>query len=136
MINRFIFVYLDDILIFSQSPEEHEQHVQQVLHHLLENKLYVKAEKCVFHVPTVSFPGYVITQEDVQMDPANVPTVSQWSAPTNRKQLQWFLGFAYFYWRFIRNYSRIAAPLTALTSTSAPFQWTPEAKVAFKELKH
>ena len=82
MIDRFIFVYL--ILIFSQSPTVHEQHVRQVLQHLLENKLYVKGEKCVFHIPTVSFIGYINAQGQMQMDPDKVTTVP---APSNLKQL-------------------------------------------------
>lgn len=135
MINRFVFVYLDDILIFSRSPTEHELHVRQVLQRLLENKLFVKAEKCVFHVPSVSFLGYIIAQGQVQMDAAKVAAVSEWPVPSNVKQLQRFLGFANFYRRFIRNYSRIVSPLTALTSTSRTFQWSPEAEAAFTELK-
>ncbi len=135
MINWFVFIYLDDILIFSQSPSEHELHVRQVLQRLLENKLYVKAEKCEFHVSTVSFLGYFIAQDRTQMDPAKVSAVSEWPTLTSLKQLQHFLGFANFYWRFIHNYSHIAAPLTALTSTSTPFRWTPEAQTTFMELK-
>ena len=135
MLNRFVFVYLDDILIFSRSPAEHEQHVRRVLQRLLENRLFVKAEKCVFHVPSVSFLGYIIAEGQVKMDPAKVSAVAEWPAPDNRKRLQRFLGFANFYRRFIRNYSRIAAPLTALTSTSTPFSWTPEAEAAFQKLK-
>lgn len=135
MINRFIFVYLDDILIFSRSSSEHEQHVRQVLQRLLKNKLYVKAEKCEFHVPTVSFLGYIISQGQVQTDPAKVKAVFDWPVPTNLRQLQRFLGFAKFYRRFIRNYSSLAAPLVAIPSTSTPFHWTPEAEAAFVELK-
>lgn len=77
-INQFVFVYLDGILILSQSPSEHEQHVRQVLQCLLENKLYVKAEKCEFYVPSVSFLGYIIAQGQVKMDPTKVATVSEW----------------------------------------------------------
>lgn len=134
MINRFIFVYLDDILIFSRSSSEHEQYVRQVLQRLLKNKLYVKAEKCEFHVPTVSFLGYIISQGQVQTDPAKVKAVFDWPVPTNLRQLQRFLGFAKFYRRFIRNYSSLAAQLIAIPST--PFHWTPEAEAAFVELKH
>ncbi len=135
MINWLVFVYLDDILIFSLSPSEHEQHVRQVLQRLLENKLYAKAEKCEFHVSTVSFLGHIIAQGRAQMDPTKVSAMSEWPTPTSLKQLQRFLGFANFYRRFIHNYSRIAATLTALTSTSTPFHWTPEAETAFREFK-
>ena len=116
MLGRFVFVYLDDILIFSQSQAEHIQHVRQVLQRLLENRLFVKAEKCEFHASTVTFLGHIIAQGQVRMDPEKVRAVMDWPKPENRKQLQRFLGFANFYRRFIRNYSRIAAPLTVLTS--------------------
>jgi len=131
MLNRFIFVYLNDILIFSPDPLTHQQHVRQVLQRLLENKLYVKAEKCEFHVYTVSFLGYVIAQGELRMDPAKIAAVSEWPVPTNRKELQRFLGFANFYRLFIRSYSRLAAPLTALTSTATTFHWSSEAESAF-----
>ncbi|KAK7925711.1 hypothetical protein WMY93_008021 [Mugilogobius chulae] len=135
MIGRYVFVYIDDILIFSKDLETHKLHVRKVLQRLLENKLFVKAEKCQFHAPSVSFLGYIIAQGKVQMDPEKLTAVREWPSPTSRKELQRFLGFANFYRRFIRNFSRVAAPLTALTSTSHPFVWTQEAEAAFKELK-
>lgn len=134
-IGIFVFVYLDDILIFSKDPADHVGHVRQVLQRLLENRLFVKLEKCEFHVPSVSFLGYIIAGGQVKMDPAKVRAVLEWPVPGSRKQLQGFLGFSNFYRRFIRNYSRVAAPLTALTSTARQFRWTPEADVAFQDLK-
>jgi hypothetical protein len=135
MLHQFVFVYIDDILIFSRSLAEHKLHVRQVLQRLLENRLFVKAEKCEFHVPSVAFLGFIISQGRVEMDPGKVTAVTDWPTPTNRKQLQRFLGFANFYRRFIRNYSHIAAPLTALTSVKVSFGWTPEAAAAFGVLK-
>ncbi len=135
MLNRFVFVYLDDILIFSKSQEEHISHVQSVLQRLLENSLFVKAEKCEFHAPSVSFLGYVVAKGSLQMDPAKVSAVTSWPVPDSRKRLQSFLGFANFYRRFIRSYSSVAAPLTALTSSKVPFQWNSAADEAFQALK-
>ena len=134
-LNRSVFVYLDDILIFSQTMEEHTQHVQQVLQRLLENKLFVKVEKCKFHVDSVDFLGYIIEQGQVRTDPEKVQAVAQWPKPSTRKQLQRFLGFANFYRRFIRDYSRVAGPLNQLTSPAIPFSWTTQAEAAFSELK-
>ena len=134
-LNKFVFVYLDDILIFSPDEETHIQHVRQVLQKLLENQLYCKAEKCEFHVKTVSFLGYIVTANHVQMDPVKVSAVEDWPTPTNRKQIQQFLGFANFYRRFIRNVSTIAAPLHALTSSHVVFKWNTEAEKAFQRLK-
>ena len=96
-LNRFVFVYLDDILIFSPDEKAHVQHVRQVLQKLLENQLFVKAEKCEFHVNTTSFLGFIISENKVQMDPSKV----NWPTPTSCKKLQQFLGFANFYRRFV-----------------------------------
>ena len=81
MLNRSVFVYIDDILIFSRSVEEHRVHVRQVLQRLLENRLYVKAEKCDFHVSSVSFLGYIIGQGQIRMDPSKVSAVAEWTSP-------------------------------------------------------
>ena len=135
MVNRFVFVYLDDILIFSPSKQVHTQHVRQVLQRLLENQLYVKAEKCVFHTKSVSFLGHIVSTEGIKADPAKVRAVAEWPIPNSRKALQRFLGFANFYRRFIRNFSSVAAPLTALTSPKVPFIWNSRAQEAFDVIK-
>ena len=135
MVNHSIFVYLNDILIFSKNLEEHIVHVRQVLQRLWEDKLFVKQEKCEFHVPSVTFLGYILESGKVRPDPAKVLAVTEWPQPNTRKQLQRFLGFANFYRRFVRNYSQVVAPLTKLTSPSVPFVWSSAAEEAFCELK-
>lgn len=133
-LNVFVFVYLDDILIYSQNLEQHKVHVRTVLQRLLENQLFVKAEKCEFHMPSVSFLGFYFDQGQYRTD-AEKTKAADWPLPKDRKQLQRFLGFANFYRRFIRNYSQVAAPLTKLTSTLCDFTWNLEAETAFVELK-
>ncbi|KAI2664272.1 Transposon Tf2-9 polyprotein [Labeo rohita] len=135
MLNIFVFVYLDDILIFSPSVSDHVQHVRRVLQRLLENRLFVKAEKCVFHVKSVTFLGHVVSADGISMDLAKVRAVIDWPIPDSRTALQRFLGFANFYRRFIRNFSQVAAPLTALTSTQTRFVWSESAQEAFDKLK-
>ncbi len=135
MVDQFIYVYLDDILIFSYSLQDHVQHIRRVLQRLLENGLFVKAEKCVFHAQSVPFLGYIISSEGVRMDPEKIQAVVDWPTPDSRNALQRFLGFANFYRRFIRNYSQLAAPLTALTSTKTTFRWSEAADAAFSNLK-
>ncbi|KAI7808450.1 Pol polyprotein [Triplophysa rosa] len=135
MINQFVFVYMDDILIFSPSLQEHSQHVREVLQRLLENQLFIKAEKCKFHADTVSFLGHVLSPRGIEPDSSKIKAVDEWPVPDSRKALQRFLGFANFYRRFIRGFGQIAAPLTALTSTKVLFRWNPQAQVAFDNLK-
>ena len=135
MLNQFVFVYLDDILIFSPDEETHVEHVRRVLKRLLSNHLFAKAEKCEFHVSSVTFLGFIVSEDNIQMDPTKVSAVTGWPTPSTRKQLQQFLGFANFYRRFIRNFSSVAAPLHALTSSKARFLWSLPADQAFKRLK-
>lgn len=101
-INHFVFVYLDDILIFSRSVVEHERHAKLVLQRLLENRLFVEAEK--------GFLSSIIKQENLRPDPVKVQAVLEWSTPPNCKQLQRFLGFANVYRRFIHDFSKIVSP--------------------------
>nr|XP_033466077.1 uncharacterized protein LOC117246330 [Epinephelus lanceolatus] len=135
ILNVFVFVYLDDILIFSPEEETHIQHVQAVLERLLQNQLFVKAEKCELHQLSVSFLGFVLAEGEVRMDPLKVSAVQDWATPSNCKEVQRFLGFANFYRRFIRNYSTIAAPLHNLTSPHKSFVWFSDCDVAFQSLK-
>ncbi len=135
MVDQFIYVYLDDILIFSSSLQEHVQHVRQVLQRLLENGLFVKAEKCDFHAQSVPFLGYIVSVEGMRVDPEKIKAVVEWPSPDSRKALQRFLGFANFYRRFIRNFSQLAAPLTALTSPRTTFRWSDTAEAVFTKLK-
>lgn len=136
LLNQFVFVYLDDILIFSRSLEEHEGHVSRVLQRLLDNHLYVKPEKCDFHVTQAQFLGFIVTPGHLEMDPKKVEAVHNWPIPATVKEVQRFIGFANFYRRFIKNFSSVVAPLTALTKGGgAKIHWGPEAAGAFEDLK-
>uniref|UniRef100_A0A3B1IV37 Gypsy retrotransposon integrase-like protein 1 n=1 Tax=Astyanax mexicanus TaxID=7994 RepID=A0A3B1IV37_ASTMX len=136
MIGKYVTLFIDDILIYSPDLESHVKHVHSVLQKLLDNNLYAKAEKCEFHLQRVAFLGYVISSQGVLMDDSKVDAVTSWPVPQSIKDLQRFLGFANFYRRFIRNFSAIAAPLTALTKNATKvLKWSPEADKAFQELK-
>ena len=136
MINRFVFVYLDDILIFSNSQQEHRLHVRQVLQRLLQNHLFVKAQKCEFHRPEVSFLGYILREAQIEMDPGKTKAVRDWRPPRSIKEVQQFLGFANFYRKFIRGFGSVAEPISALTKKGkGTFVWSPKADRAFCELK-
>ncbi|KAL1023302.1 hypothetical protein UPYG_G00038940, partial [Umbra pygmaea] len=136
MLDRFVIVYIDDILIYSSSLSDHVNHVKAVLERLLENHLYVKAEKSLFHVSTVSFLGFVLTPGGVRMDENKLSAVREWPLPRTTKELQRFLGFANYYRRFIRNYSVIAAPLHSMTTPrKTVLTWNDPALSAFRVLK-
>ncbi|KAK3531333.1 hypothetical protein QTP70_018132 [Hemibagrus guttatus] len=135
-LHQCILVYIDDILIYSRSLVEHRQHVAEVLGRLREFQLFLKAEKCSFHQPSVQFLGYNISSSGIQMDKGKIAAVRDWPAPATVKELQRFLGFANFYRRFISNYSSIADPLTnLLRNKPKSLLWSPGAEEAFNTLK-
>ncbi len=135
MVDRFVFVYLDNILIFSQNERDHVQHVRRVLQRLLENRLFAKVEKCQFHARSVPFLGFILSPDGIRMDPTKVKAVADWPTPDSHRAVQRFLGFANFYRRFIQNFSQVALPLTDLTSTKKRFCWSSQAQTAFESLK-
>jgi hypothetical protein len=133
-LDDFVVCYLDDILVFSKNEEEHINHVRLVLEKLHTAGLYAKLEKCVFHQPQVEFLGYIIYGEGLSMDPQKIRTVIEWKKPATIRDVQCFLGFANFYRIFIRNYSKIAAPLIRLTRKNK-LEWNAEADQTFETLK-
>ncbi|KAK3570304.1 hypothetical protein QTP86_017185 [Hemibagrus guttatus] len=136
LLGKWVIVYIDDILVYSKSLEEQVLHVREVLSHLQQHHLYVKLEKCKVHRTTVTFLGYVISRQGVEMDMAKVRVVTDWPAPTTVRELQWFLGFANFYRQFTRNYSSVAGPLMSLLRGKPKrLVWTDQAWAAFQQLK-
>ncbi|KJZ70756.1 hypothetical protein HIM_09840 [Hirsutella minnesotensis 3608] len=130
-------VYLDDILIFSEDPEQHENHVKEVLQRLRKAKLYANLNKCEFSVKRVSFLGFVVDEYGIHMEKERVEAIAEWPAPRSIKEIQTFLGFTGFYRRFIKNYSKIVSPLTDCLRKRAtkPLSLAKEALQAFGELK-
>jgi len=134
-INKFVVVYLDDILIYSRTLEEHKEHVKAVLKALKENHLLVNLEKCLFHVKELEFLGHVISGKFIKTDPKKLEAVLSWPEPTTVKQVQSFLGFGNYYRRFIKNFSLIASPLFHLTKKGTDFDWNEECQKSFDRLK-
>ncbi len=129
-------VYIDDILIYFRSLAEHRRHVAEVLKQLRKFHLYLKADKCTFHQPSVHFLRYIINSGGIRMAEGKVEAISSWPLSTTIKELQWFLGFSNFYRRFIANYSSITSPLTDLLKGKAKsLSWNPVATEAFNTLK-
>ncbi|WVZ76755.1 hypothetical protein U9M48_024698 [Paspalum notatum var. saurae] len=126
-LDKFVVVFIDDILIYSKNEKEHEEHLRVVLTRLREHKLYAKFSKCAF----VGFPGHILVEKGVAVDPSKVKDV------LNRKQPETvtFLGLAGYYRRFIKDFSKIAKPMTSLTKKNAKFVWGPKCEEGFRELK-
>jgi hypothetical protein len=130
-----VVVYLDDILIFTETIEQHRAITRRVLQLLKENQLFLKSDKCEFEKTKVEYLGVIISHNSVEMDPVKVAGVAEWPEPTNKKEVQSFLGFINFYRRFIRDFSHHARPLFDLTKNDAKYHWSPEAQSAFDALK-
>ena len=121
--DQFVVVFVDDILIYSQSEEEHEDHLRIVLHALREHQLYAKLSKCEFWLTEVRFFGHVISASGVSMDPEKVEAVMSWERPKSVFEICSFLGLAGYYKRFIEDFSRLATPMTRLTRNGVKFEW-------------
>lgn len=141
LLDRTCVVYLDDILIYSEKEEDHQDHVAEVLQRLRLHNLFANLKKCKFRTKEVEFLGYVVSTEGVRMEEARVTAVREWPLPTSFREIQVFLGFANFYRRFIKNYSTIAAPMSSMLTgmkngkKTGEFIFTKEAEEAFRALQ-
>ncbi|XP_071920658.1 uncharacterized protein [Coffea arabica] len=134
-LDRFVVVFIDDILVYSKTCEEHEEHLSVVLQTLREHKLYAKFSKCEFWLEKVVFLGHVISHEGISVDPAKVEAVTNWKRPENPTEIRSFLGLAGYYRRFIKDFSKLAGPLTDLTKKYGQFIWNARCETSFQELK-
>ncbi|KAL9374753.1 hypothetical protein Peur_031632 [Populus x canadensis] len=134
-IDRFVIVFIDDILVYSRSREEHEQHLRMVLQTLRDHQLYGKFSKSEFWLESVAFLGHVVSRNGIEVDPQKIEAVKQWLRPTSVTEIRSFLGLAGYYRRFVENFSRISAPLTKLTQKNVKFQWSEACEKSFLELK-
>ncbi|EAL22396.1 hypothetical protein CNBB2750 [Cryptococcus deneoformans B-3501A] len=135
LLDIFVIIYLDNILIYSPDLETHQSHVIQVLDRLRQTQLYAKASKCEFHQTSVEFLGFVVSDQGLSMDTKKVKSITEWPTPRNLRDTQSFLGFCNFYRRFIKNYSSIAKPLIDLTKKDLPFVWEEPQQTSFETLK-
>ncbi|KAL4016633.1 hypothetical protein IC575_024285 [Cucumis melo] len=134
-LDLFVIVFIDDILIYSKTETEHEEHLHQVLETLRANKLYAKFSKCEFWLKKVTFLGHVVSSEGVSVDPTKIEAVTNWPRPSTVSEIRSFLGLAGYYRRFVEDFSRIASPLTQLTKKRTLFVWSPTCESSFQELK-
>ncbi|XP_027075821.1 uncharacterized protein [Coffea arabica] len=134
-LDRFIVVFINDILVYSKTHEEHVQHLKEILQTLRDHQLYVKFSKCEFWLENVSFLGHVISKEGIAVDPAKIEAVTEWKRPDNPTKIRSFLGLAGYYWRFIKDFSKLTSPLTDLTKNGGRFLWSDKCENSFQELK-
>ncbi|GJS78640.1 putative reverse transcriptase domain-containing protein [Tanacetum coccineum] len=134
-LDKFVIVFIDDILIYSKNKKEHEEHLKQILELLKKEELYAKFSKCEFWIPKVQFLGHVIDSEGIHVDPAKIESIKDWTSPKSPTEIRQFLGLAGYYRRFIEGFSKIAKPMTKLTQKKVKFEWGDKQEAAFQLLK-
>jgi len=134
-LDKFVVVFIDDILVFSKTKEEHAEHLRLVLQKLREHKLYAKGSKCEFWLEEVSFLGHVVSNGGIAVDPSKVKDVLNWKPPTYVSENRSFLGLAGYYHRFIEGLSKLAKPMTAQLEKSARFVWSDQCQASFEKFK-
>jgi hypothetical protein len=133
-LDKFIVVFIDDILIYSKNEEEHAEHLHIVVQRLRDHKLYAKFSKCEFWLGSVKFLGHTISNEGIVVDPSKVQEVMDWKPPTSVHQICSFFGLAGYYHCFISDFSRIAKPMTELLKKGVKFVWNEQCEKAFHTL--
>nr|GEX79086.1 putative reverse transcriptase domain-containing protein [Tanacetum cinerariifolium] len=134
-LDKFVFVFIDDILIYSKNEKEHEEHHKAILGLLKEEKLYAKFSKCEFWIPKVQFLGHVIDSRGMHVDPAKIELIKDWASPKTPTEIRQFLGLAGYYRRFIEGFSKIAKSMTKLTQKAIKFDWGEKEENAFQLIK-
>ncbi|GJZ64851.1 putative reverse transcriptase domain-containing protein [Tanacetum coccineum] len=134
-LDKFVIVFIDDILIYSCNKEEHANHLRIILELLKKEKLYAKFSKCDFWISIMKFLGYLIDSQGIHVDPAKIEAVKNWTSPTTPKEIRQFLGLAGYYQRFLKDFSKIAKSLTELTQKNKKYIWGKDQESAFQMLK-
>ncbi|GKA83919.1 putative reverse transcriptase domain-containing protein [Tanacetum coccineum] len=134
-LDKFVIVFIDDILIYSRNIEEHANHLRIILELLKKEKLYAKFSKCDFWICIVQFLGHLIDSQGLHVDPAKIEAVKNWTSPTTPTEIRQFLGLAGYYRRFIKDFSKIAKSLTELTHKNKKYIWGEDQESAFQLLK-
>jgi hypothetical protein len=134
-LDRFVVVFIDDILIYPKSESDHEEHLRLVLQKLRDNQLYAKYSKCEFWISEVPFLGHIISNGGISVDPAKVKEIVAWSIPATVTEIRSFLGLVGYYRRFIEGFSKIAKAMTSLMEKGREFKWDEKCQESFDQLK-
>ncbi|GKA68148.1 putative reverse transcriptase domain-containing protein [Tanacetum coccineum] len=134
-LDKFMIMFIDDILIYSKTKEEHDAHVRLILELLKKEELYAKFSKCDFWLSKVQFLRHVIDSEGIHVDPAKIESIKDWESPKTQTEIHQFLGLIGYYRRFIEGFSKIAKPMTKLTQKIVKFNWGEKEETAFQTLK-
>ncbi|GJP43004.1 hypothetical protein CLOM_g2514 [Closterium sp. NIES-68] len=135
LLNEYVVVYLDNILVYSHDKQQHVEHLRRVFRILRQERFYVKLSKSDFALEKVQFLGHIVNAQGVHVGPKKMEAVRTWKTPENVKELQQFFGFANCYNRFVPQYTKIAAPLTNLLKKNTPYNWEPRHQEAVEQLK-
>lgn len=134
-LDKFVIVFIDDILIYSKSEEEYAEHLRIALKILRKEKLYAKFSKCEFLLQEVQFLGHVVNNEGIKVDPAKIESIMNWERPKSPTKVRSFMGLAGYYRRFVKDFAKIASPLTKLTRKNEKYEWNDKCEESFQELK-
>ncbi|KAK8582359.1 hypothetical protein V6N13_032113 [Hibiscus sabdariffa] len=134
-LDKFVFVFIDDILIYSRNKDKHSKNLRIVLQTLRDRQLFAKFSKCEFWLSEVAFLGHVISTKGLMVDPKKVQTILDWRPPRNVGEVRSFLGLVGYYRRFVKGFSAIALPLTKLLRKDQPFEWSEDRQRSFDQLK-
>jgi hypothetical protein len=134
-LDKFVVVFIDDILIYFKNEEEHAKHLRIILTRLREHQLYAKFSKCAFWLEEIQFLGHVLTANGIAFDPSKVKDILEWKPSTIVHQVRSFLGLAGYYCRFIPDFSKIVKPITSLLKNDTKFNWSSRCNEAFEKLK-
>jgi hypothetical protein len=134
-LDKFVVVFIDDILIYSKNPEDHANHLRIILQRLRDHHLYAKFFKYEFWLDTIKFLGHTISSDGISVDPSKVQEVLNWKSPTSVHRIRSFLGLASYYHRFIPDFSRVAKPMTELLKKGVKFSWDQKCEDAFHTLR-
>ena len=135
LLDKFVLIFIDDILIYSKNQEEHKEHLRIVLEMLRKHQLYANFIKCDFFKVEIQYLGHDISAEGISVDPEKIKKIMEWHIPQNVANIQSFMGLAGYYRRFIEGFSRIYFPITSLQIKGKLFKWTIECQHSFGRLK-